>query len=317
MVDGHGMIVDRAIDWHLRHPDMSGDEWREFLLWMEESPEHAQAFNALMFDESLLGMRYAALEKEGVRPVAPPTRRRLIWGGLAASALAAACAVVFVMPPKETKPAYYTIATEQGARRQLVLDDGTRIEMAGGTRMKFDRRDPRFAELIEGEARFQVRHNQHDPFALKVGEARLRDLGTIFNVQHDRRGMEVQVGEGAVLFEAAGGNVQLGAGKALSYANQSGTARTWSVDPAEVGEWRQGRLHFIDTPLSTVANALERHLGARLAVDPAIADMPFTGLVSLTGKVETDIAHFARLSGVTLLRSRKGWALTAGKHDPS
>ncbi|WP_293984535.1 FecR domain-containing protein [Sphingobium sp.] len=309
-------IVDCAIDWHLRHPDMSGEEWHLFLAWMEEDPAHAQAFNALMLDESLLGMRDAALNSGPVRPPVSAPRRRFVWGGVAASGLAAAFAFAFVQPPGGGGPDYYMLSTAKGSHRQVTMDDGTRIDMAGGTRIRFDREDNRFAELVEGEARFSVHHNEDRPFALKVGDVQLRDLGTVFNVQHDDRRMDVQVGEGAVMFEASGRHVKLDAGKALSYAGRSGIARTRRVDPGEVGKWREGRLHFIDTPLPVMARSLERHLGTTLSVDPALAHMTFTGLISLTGDREADIAHVARLAGLTLLRSRKGWTLAAGAHDP-
>ena len=315
MTAEEGTIVDRAIDWHLRHSDMSGEEWREFLAWMEEDPAHAQAFNALMLDESLLGMRDAALESGPARPPVSATRRRFVWGGVAASGLAAAFAFAFVQPPGGG-PDYYTLSTPKGSHRQVTMDDGTRIDMAGGTQIRFDRQDNRFAELVEGEARFLVHHNEDRPFALKVGDVRLRDLGTLFNVQHDDRRMDVQVGEGAVMFEGSGRRVKLDAGKALSYAASSGIARTRRVDPDEVGNWREGRLHFMDTPLPLMARSLERHLGATLSVDPAVAHLSFTGLVSLSGDREADIAHVARLAGLTLLRSRKGWTLAAGAHDP-
>ncbi|WP_204309887.1 FecR family protein, partial [Klebsiella michiganensis] len=70
--------------------------------------------------------------------------------------------------------------TAAGERREVALTDGSKMILNGDTRVAMI--DARHAELIEGEALFEVRHDAAHPFIVKTGDVTLEDAGTVFNV---------------------------------------------------------------------------------------------------------------------------------------
>ncbi|MEJ8629191.1 FecR/PupR family sigma factor regulator [Sphingomonas sp. I4] len=47
-------LEEQAIDWHIRQRDMSAAEWDAFATWLEDSPAHARAYDAVAMADALL-----------------------------------------------------------------------------------------------------------------------------------------------------------------------------------------------------------------------------------------------------------------------
>lgn len=312
-----GDIIDQAIAWHLRRSELTADDWRAFTIWMEESPAHADAFDRIALDDSLLDISFA---RDIGQPVpardiraASPLRRRWPWavagGGLAAGL------VLAIMPAGFRGDPAYEVNTRPGEQRTVPLGDGTRIEMSGGTRLALRRDDMRFAELKSGEAIFHVRHDEQNPFTLHSGGLTIRDLGTVFNVAREGAQMGVQVAEGAVMFQPDAEAVVLKPGSTLSTREGGDQILIGRVDPAMVGGWRHGRLAFSETALGDVIKAVRRQSGMRIDLDLPLASRPFTGTIRLTGSAEKDVSHIAALIGASARRSGEGWAFELVGHN--
>ena len=316
MVVEESDIVDQAIRWHLRQPEMTSAEWRAFTLWLEE-PAHAAAFDSVVLDQGLLDMP----AREQVAPIAPavgaeaaaPRARKPWWIGIGGG-LVAACLLAAVTVHMTGRPDYYIITTRPGVHQSVTLQDGTWIEINGGTTLKLDHKDSRFAGLESGEAVFHVRHDAHNPFTLHSGDIRIRDLGTVFNVARDGFRVDLQVAEGSVLFQPDREALTLKAGSALVFFEDRKQEVISRVDPGVVGAWRTGRLSFSATPLAEVVRVLERQSGIHLVVDPALASRPFTGMVHLTGSAAVDVVHFATLVGARASRNGDHWILEPAEH---
>ncbi len=83
----------------------------------------------------------------------------------------------------------------------------------------------------------------------------------------------------------------------------------------DVGGWRQGRLVFQQAPMRLVAAALARSTGATVNVDPALADMPFTGSIRATGDADHILPRAAALIGARAMQDGDGhWTLAGGGH---
>ncbi len=313
-------IVDQAIDWHLRQSGMTADEWRAFTLWIDASPAHAAAYDSVAFDDSLLdiGQRdkpvlpVAANDHDAFEPSRTQRFSARRWG--AGGALAAACALLLLPMARHKGSDYYRITTQAGQHQELALGDGTRIELSGGTRMRLDRNDPRFAELMAGEATFHVHHDSANPFTLHSGDLAIRDLGTVFNVARAGQRLDLQVAEGSVMFQPDREAVTLNPGGALTVMEDSKQIMISHVDTATVGGWRTGSLSFAATPLGDVAKAIERQSGLRLSLALPLAAKPFTGMIRLTGSADRDTAHIAALIGAVARREGQGWMLEPVGH---
>jgi len=313
-------IVDQAIAWHIRQDEMSALDWHDFVIWLEADAAHALAFDRVSLDQSSLSAQPAIARK--APPVAandvfekgPPVRRRWMWtvGGTAVAA-----GLVALLMPLALAPASdpYWLNTKPGQRQDVVLADGTRIEVSGGSRLQLDRRNPRLASLEAGEATFHIRHDERNAFTLHSGGLTVRDVGTVFNVAREGARLDVQVAEGAVLFQPDREAVKLTPGLALSAREDLGRVTLTHVAVDTIGGWRSGRLSFAGEPLAHVADTIRRLYGINLILDPGLSVRPFTGMVRLTGVAERDVPHLAALVGAGWRRDGERWTLSPNEGD--
>lgn len=237
---------------------------------------------------------------------APTYRSRRWW--LAGSALAASVAVVVALLPQPGSNRY-DVVTGPGQRQTVVLDTTTQVILNGSTRMTFDRKDARFAQLTSGEALFRVHHDNNRPFTLEVGNDRIRDVGTVFNVVRDPSQVRIAVAEGKVVYNTPKQVVPLGAGQALVAGSDSGTLRATTTPITSVGAWQRGLLVYSGEPLSQVAADLGRSLGVGITVAPSIANRPFSGAIALDGAGAEQLQRLKLALNVNLAAGPTGWTL--------
>jgi transmembrane sensor len=308
--------LEQAVEWLVRRnaPGFSG--WAELTEWLEEEPANAEAFAQLSVIDAEIADRLvgAVPELQPDGPAQPPSPwavrpgRRL---ALVAALLAAAFALVFIRPAAFVQPAYETFATAPGTRQAIVIDKGMRVTLNGKTRLAVERGHPRIARLLYGEASFEVTHEPSNPLEVGVGDARIVDMGTRFNVRFDGKETEVSVAEGEVEYRTRGMTVGLGAGQMLKADRNE--VRTSPVDRSIVGSWTDGRLIYRGDPMAVVAADLQRNIGVPMAVDPAIATRPVTAVIQLSPRRGEMPPHLESLLDVELMRQGKGWLLKPAK----
>jgi transmembrane sensor len=296
-----GDIVDQAIDWHLRRHDMDGADWHAFVSWLEISPLHASTYDAIALQDNVPVV--------AERPVAAnddaKPRWRMIGAGVAAAI--AATIIGFAVMPADGR---YTIVTQPGEQRDVALSDGTRIEVNGATRLTLDHHNLRVATLEQGEATFHVHHDLGEPFTLQSGERTIRDAGTIFNVSREGSRLDVQVAEGAVVFEPGKQSIRLIPGSAITVAEDNMTVAVSQVAVDTVGGWRRGALSYSNVPLAVVGDAVKRRYRIDLTLTGDLSVQPFTGMVRLTGDAARDIPRLAGLIGADWQKHGSRWILS-------
>jgi len=299
-------VEDEAAAWliRLRGPASSAD-WEAFTAWLEADPAHGDAYDMLALADADLD----ALPRATPAPipiVAEPrrTNRRafLGWGGAAIAA--AMVGAITLLPANGT----YEVATGPGERQVVALEDGSRIEINGSSRVVLDRDAPRFARVESGEALFTVVHDDARPFRVEAGAARLVDLGTVFNVLHSQDRTEVAVSEGAVEYARGRESVRLDAGMSLRQQGD-GPAEVSRVEHDAVGAWRQGRLSFSAASYADVAADLSRNLGVEIAADAGVADRRFSGVIVIDSDPAVMMNRVGALLEVSPRRAGDGWIL--------
>jgi transmembrane sensor len=303
-----------AINWVLRlRAGGSAEDWLAFTDWLEADPRNAAAYEeAELADEGLEALPPPAPLPEPEVPARRPfpTRRLVLGGGVAAAIVAAVGPST--LPP--TEPTTFAVETRPGERRTIQLADGSRIDLNGNTRLLLDREDARSATVDRGEALFTIVHDERDPFEVVVGEARIVDLGTVFNVAHAGGEVEVGVAEGLVSYRQAGRPIELQPGMTLNVGNNR-SAQITRGNAAEIAGWRTGRLSYRSASMRRVAADLSRNLGVQVEVDQQVANRPFTGVINLDDAAET-IQRAASLMGVgATRRGDGGWILTPGTRE--
>lgn len=306
MADAWNRIDEEAAAWVVRLREASSADWEAFTAWLEADPAHGAAYDLV----ALADLELDELPRAKPAPLTSPAERRssrrafLGWSG---AAIAAALVGVVTFGPGGNGDTY-AVATGAGEHRTVALADGSRIELNGGTRLTLDRDNPRFARVEQGEALFTVVHDEARPFQVEAGDARLHDLGTVFNVVHDGVRIDVAVAEGAVRWRRGGEQVDLNPGMALSQREGEAALVTRGA-AADVGGWRQGRLSYSGARYDAVAADLSRNLGKPVTIAPAAAPRRFSGTILIDRDAATTMERVGALLDVSARRSGDGWTL--------
>lgn len=177
--------------------------------------------------------------------------------------------------------------TDIGEHRTIRLQDGSKIELNTNSKIRVRLKDNlRQVSLEKGEALFTVAHDATRPFVVIAGEARLRALGTVFNVRRKADAVQVTVVDGTVQIEAAAqgkGKEQIASmltrDVSGTISDAGNTAQTLSGEQVnQLLSWRIGLLEFRSESLSAAVEEINRYNLRQLKIlDPAIADIRIGG----------------------------------------
>jgi transmembrane sensor len=268
---GQTTVRDDAARWFVRLQEPAVDvvEYRRFEAWLNEHPQHQDEF------EMLQGLWMAAdlvpaARLQALCETAPARRTRQPWVryAVAASVVAVALGVGLFSGLHQPSPYTAEYSTVLGERRQVVLPDGSSIELNSRSRIqvRFEK-DRRGIELTEGEAMFSVEHDASRPFVVEAGNSQVTVTGTRFDVRRDPSQTRVAVEQGTVKVQGRGADViSLTAGLGTQIDAQGVVAAAYAVNPAELTAWRSGKLVFNNASLSEVAAEVSRYREKPLTV---------------------------------------------------
>ena len=182
-------------------------------------------------------------------------------------------------------PAMRVVTTPPGQRASFRLPDGTSVMLGVASTLRHPlgfgagRREVE----LEGEAYFEVVHDENRAFAVQAGDIVVEDLGTQFVVRayRDDRHARVVVREGKVGLRAASAQDasarQVLLPGQLGRLERNGTPVVERVDTSAYFAWTEGRLVFDDVALRDALPQLSRwyDLEFRLA-DSSLGRVPLT-----------------------------------------
>lgn len=167
----------------------SPEEERQIGTWLLEDPAARKEFEQAQF----------LFEGIVLHSPAQPKRKPLVIksilryaAGIAAAALLAFATGHFVRRDtvRELSHEMMALATRPGERAQVTLSDGTVVTLNADSRIEYpvtfqggERR-----VKVDGEALFQVQHDEKHPFIVSTFATDIRVLGTTFNVLSDEQG---------------------------------------------------------------------------------------------------------------------------------
>lgn len=181
---------------------------------------------------------------------------------------------------KTAKPT--VIEVPKGQRISIWLSDSTRVWLNSQSKLVYP---ARFSAVhrevtLEGEAFFEVKHNDRVPFTVHSSLLSVKVLGTRFNMRTYPDEKQV-----VTLTE---GNVEIHTGdrtksfvlhpqEQASYSVQTGLTVTRNVPTDLVQAWIKGETAFIDKKLDEIVPALERRYNVRFQLtDSVLATESFT-----------------------------------------
>ncbi|MDY7526013.1 FecR family protein [Sphingomonas sp. 10B4] len=303
-------ITERAAQWHAAQ-DADDMDWDGFAIWLEADPRHRAAFDRIALLDDDIVAQHATIVAHLAAPAPAqrePRRWRWRWAVVAGGALAAALALVVALPRPAADIAWQTGATA----RTIALIDGSSAKLAPHSRLVAQHGDQTQLAL-NGTAYFDVPHRADRTLSITAGRYRISDIGTRFDIAVDGATTRIAVAEGHIAVAAAGLDtpVTLVQGRAL--LGQQGSVTLTSIAAESVGSWRGGQLVYADAPLALVASDITRYAGAETTVDPAIANLRFSGALKI-GKGTQAADALATIIGLEARHAGAGVRLERRRH---
>ncbi len=279
--------------------ELSPEEERLFLEWIEESDENRRRFNSLKNLWALTAINpegvsstLAETDEEGDRHYRPGLRNRLISFCKYAAIIVVTfglsvylCRVNFA-PWSKKDIQYYTVSAPPGQATNITLADGTAVTLNSGTVLtypeNYSEKNRRVA--LTGEAFFEVHHDAKNPFTVTASGIDIVATGTSFNVDAYTEDCQVNVTlvDGSVgLFNEVGENlVTLNPGENVRIAFPSREMEVTQVDTRFYTSWQQGMITFSNRRLEDIARDLERWYSVEIVfTNEACKEIRYSGAI--------------------------------------
>ena len=315
----HDAHDEAAAIWAIKLGDdaLSPAEREDFQRWLDSDPANVDRLASIVGAWEAVDRYAASAPMMTLREEALATARRMhartpgmaiqrppVWM-LVAACLCLVFAGISVWYAQQ--PTFYS--TGRGERQIVVLDDGSKLSLDAGTRVKVRyTRDGRQFWLQEGRASFKVAKNPLRPFSVSARGKLVVATGTEFSVELIGRETRVILYEGHVavldgdarpraapgMFDKKGsagaGYVMLDPGEELVItpsATAAAGAPTMAIrepaNPLPSADWEAGQLVFENEPLTVVVERTNRYAETPLRLGDARV-----GLMRVSGVFRAD-----------------------------
>jgi hypothetical protein len=209
---------------------------------------------------------------------------------------------------------YNAVVVPYGKRTIITLPDQTKIWLNSGSKLVFpatfasDKRQV----YLDGEAMFEVNHNQAQPFFVITKNLKIKVLGTIFNLcaYHDDKTVSAVLESGSVeiLYDSHslfGEKEQMmipGMMAVLDLTNKS-IVQT-KVDTRNYTSWKDGYLILKKSTLRDIVKKLSRYYNENIAFeDPGIAEETFSGQLDLRNSAMQVLDVISEMVDIEIVRT--------------
>lgn len=302
----------QAIDWLvlLRSDSLNEDEMYAFADWLSRDNRHPEAFAAAedLFDNMLIAADCTkngianlistdqpskVIKTNGGQQIQPLKRRVRLLDISLALAAAWLFAVILIMPPQSHPLADYfsDFHTATGEFKEVELNDGSHLLLNTNSAISVGFNDAlRQITLHHGQVRFTIAHDQKRPFEVKVGDLKVRALGTVFEVYSmnaDDSNVLVQEHAVSVRLEDGGNTrqyseVRIEQGQQLQHRHGTALKQPEPVILEQATAWQNHRLIINDRPLNELITELNRYRNGRIFLaDADLQALRISGVFSL------------------------------------
>ncbi len=194
-------------------------------------------------------------------------------------------AATFVWQSIEGQPKTIEISSVFGETKTFSLPDGTEVVLNENSALTYssDWQNLQSRSVhLHGEAYFDVTKNPERPFKISTEKIQVEVLGTAFNLRAypNEYFSEVAVSEGRVRFSKSDLSEELilsldEVGRLEHRENKLSTIESSAFN---ANYWRTGEFSFRDTPMSEIAQTLERHFPVKIRfANKQLNSCPYTG----------------------------------------
>ncbi|MGK6314133.1 FecR family protein [Neorhizobium sp. DT-125] len=290
------VIEKEAIAWFTRmNGKPSATDRLDFRAWLEASPQNLAAFNevgALWHGLApSIHMASNGTDDDLAEPLQKIQRLRASKKRSATGPVAASCLALLVAGcwlwlerPNFLQDLSADFVSARGERRDIRLEDGSRILMDADTAMDVDMSaGQRRVRLLRGTAFFDVARNE-ETFIVQTENGEIRVLGTQFDVAMRQNGkVTVTLAAGSVEVRAVeqAQNLVIKPGETVDY-DVNGIAAAQPIAVEDEMAWHEGRFIFNNARLADVLAQIERYRDGRIVIlGSSLAERRVSGNIPL------------------------------------
>lgn len=305
--------------------EATSDEVSRIEEWLEADPRHREEFDAahMLFNVAVLhGMSRPSGKFRGVSP----------WRAVGRIVIRVAAVVALVAGAGYAggvleKSRIYRNATTRmnvlevppGQRISLLLEDGTKVFLNGGSRMEYPLMFGTQGRRVRlsGEALFEVEHDSARPFTVETFASNIEVLGTKFNVSadDDTGYFSAMLVEGSIRATNLAGDrreeVELKPGETVRLVD--GRLETFrDAAPDDVLCWVDGYVRVGDLPFDCLMRRFENAYGVRIVIDrPTLPRIGYAGgKIRISEGVDFALRLLQRASDFTYTKNETGDTIT-------
>jgi len=286
-----------------------------FRAWLNASPEHAAAFEAVdrMWSDvgglaNLPRDRHSDLREAFNRERQPArTSRRALMAAVGLLAVSGGSALFW----RSASAKVYE--TDVGEQKHVALDDGSQLFLDARTRIAVSFSETtRLVDMQYGRANFKVVPDLKRPFIVEAAEHKIVATRCNFDVRCEDGQVQVVLIHGEADVKPASApqmrGERLTAGERLVASND--IEKRDKPDMSHVLAWQSGYEMFDKEDLAQAAEEMNRYSTAKLAVDPSVAGLKVSGLYRV-GDNSAFANSLAKLLPITVRQIGDTLVLTA------
>ena len=272
--------------------------------------------------QSEIDEAWSSIEYDADRALGLRKRRRTMffYGSVAAAAVVAVAVLLFnsiIFATDEVHDLmeyvatgngnYNRLVTPVGSKNHLTLSDGSQIWVNSDTKIIYPEHFSKNSRniYIEGEAYMEITRNDNAPFTVHTKNAKVRVLGTAFNVAAYPRenSTEVVLVKGKVDLSNGGeAHVEMEAGD-LSRVVNGELEQPVKVDVEQYICWMDDVLIFQDDTLERVFSRLKAHYGVEFVLGPGVDSRKVTGKLNLKDDIDEVMRTISFTSSISYSKS--------------
>lgn len=212
--------------------------------------------------------------------------------------------------------------SEKGSVSTVHLEDGSDIWLSSGTSLVLDKnKNGETTARLNGEAYFNLVSNPNRKFTVDLGQFKVRDIGTRFNIRAYQSEQTIStalvLGQIDLMNNSGKSFLTVKPGEFVQYDKSNNKFSVNQKDPSIVTAWKDGKFVFIDKPLSEICRELENWYNIEIHIeDQKLANTRYTSVVKRSTTVQmvlkilavTDQIHFEiteKKEGKDLIKIRK------------
>jgi transmembrane sensor len=215
---------------------------------------------------------------------------------LAAAAVMLALGLTWIFLNKDDKQTIVETGAQKDARSTMTLPDGSVVRLNAKSKVSYAEGFAKKREVyLEGEAYFEVTHNENVPFIVHTGEADIKVLGTKFNVRNysNEHKMEAALLTGSIELTLRADTLK----KILLKPSEKIIVKKKDAAPSSGEEnveltsiklqdsvivetsWLNDKMAFYDKPFSEIALDLERQFDVHIEFqNKTVSGYKYTGV---------------------------------------